>query len=147
MVDGVAWSGDIVNKGKITASGKSIGGHYRVAGIIGHSTCSLPAEARFINLGEIEFTGDAGIKNDVPGISYVGGILGESANAGVTNAEVYCTINAPKVDYLGYVIASPRSETVIAKGSFILYLPFVYFLYVKSAVPQALSQERAGDAK
>ena len=115
VVDGVAWSGDVVNKGKITASGKSIGGRYRVAGIIGYSTCSLPAEARFINLGEIEFTGDAGIKNDVPGISYVSGILGESVNVGVTNAEVYCTINAPKADYAGFVIASPRSETVIAK--------------------------------
>ena len=115
MVDGVAWSGDVVNKGKITASGKSIGGRYRVAGMIGYSTCSLPAEARFINLGDIEFTGDAGIKNDVPGISYVSGILAESVDAGVTNAEVYCNINALEADYTGFVSASPRSETIIAK--------------------------------
>ena len=116
MVDGVAWSGDVVNKGKITASGKSIGGRYRVAGMIGYSTCSLPAEARFINLGEIEFTGDAGIKNGVPGISYVGGILGESADAGVTNAESYCTITAQNVDYMGFIVGTPRSTTVVASN-------------------------------
>ena len=116
MVDGVAWSGDVVNKGKITASGKSIGGRYRVAGIIGYSTCSLPAEARFINLGEIEFTGDAGIKNGVPGISYVGGILGESVDAGVTNAESYCTITAQNVDYMGFIVGTPRSTTVVASN-------------------------------
>ena len=116
MVDGVAWSGDVVNKGKITASGKSIGGRYRVAGIIGYSTCSLPAEARFINLGEIEFTGDAGIKNDVPGIAYVSGILAESVDAGVTNAEVYCNINATTADYTGFILGSPRSTTVIASN-------------------------------
>ena len=115
-VDGVAWSGDVVNKGKITASGKSIGGKYRVAGMIGYSSCSLPAEARFINLGEIEFTGDAGIKNGVPGISYVGGILGESANAGVTNAESYCTITAQNVDYMGFIVGTPRSTTVVASN-------------------------------
>ncbi|MBQ2026853.1 MAG: hypothetical protein II214_03020, partial [Alistipes sp.] len=110
------WTGDVVNKGKITCAGKSIGGIYRVGGIIGYSTTNLPETARIINLGEIEFTGTAGIKDGKPGTAYVGGILGHSENASITNAESYCNIDAAKADYAGMITATPRSATVLANG-------------------------------
>jgi hypothetical protein len=108
------WTGDVVNKGKITCAGSSKGGIYRTGGIIGYSNTNLPETARIINLGEIEFTGTPGEKEGKPGTAYAGGILGYSENATVTNAESYCTINASKVDYLGFIIATPRSSTVVA---------------------------------
>jgi hypothetical protein len=42
--------------------------------------------------------------------------LGYSENATVTNAESYCTINALNVDYVGFIIATPRSTTVVASN-------------------------------
>ena len=87
-----------------------------MGGIIGYSTTSLPETARIINLGEIEFTGTPGIKEGKPGTAYAGGIMGHSENATVTNAESYCTINALKVDYVGFIIATPRSSTVVASN-------------------------------
>jgi hypothetical protein len=110
------WTGDVVNKGKITCAGSSKGGIISVGGIIGYSNTNLPETARIVNLGEIEFTGDAGIKNEVPGTSYVGGIMARSADATVTNAESYCHINASKANYSGLILGSVRSETVIAKN-------------------------------
>jgi hypothetical protein len=110
------WTGDIVNRGKITCAGSSKGGIYRTGGIIGYSNTNLPETARIINLGEIEFTGTPGEKDGKPGTAYAGGILGYSENATVTNAESYCNINAPKVDYVGFIIATPRSTTVIASN-------------------------------
>jgi hypothetical protein len=114
--DANVWTGDVVNKGKITCSGSSIGGIISVGGIIGFSNTSLPETARIINLGEIEFTGTPGVKNDVPGTAYVGGIMGRSTDASITNAESYCNINAAKADYAGMITASPRSATVLANG-------------------------------
>ena len=110
------WTGDIVNRGKITCAGKSIGGIYRTGGIIGYSNTSLPETARLVNLGEIEFTGTPGIKEGKPGTAYAGGIMGHSENATVTNAEAYCTITAQNVDYMGFIVGTPRSTTVVASN-------------------------------
>ena len=110
------WTGDVVNKGTITCSGASKGGKYRAAGIIGYSNESLPETARIVNLGNIVFTGTAGSKDGVAGTSYVGGIMGQSDNATVTNAESYCTISAKSADYCGFILGSARSSTVIASN-------------------------------
>ena len=105
-----------MNRGKITCAGKSIGGIYRTGGIIGYSNTSLPETGRIVNLGEIEFTGTPGVKDGKPGTAYAGGILGHSENATVTNAESYCTITAQSVDYMGFIVGSPRSTTVVASN-------------------------------
>ena len=110
------WTGDIVNRGKITCAGSSKGGIYRTGGIIGYSNTSLPETARIVNLGEIEFTGTPGIKEGKPGTAYAGGIMGHSENATVTNAESYCTITAQNVDYMGFIVGTPRSTTVVASN-------------------------------
>ena len=110
------WTGDIINRGKITCAGSSIGGIYRTGGFIGYSNTNLPETARIINLGEIEFTGTPGVKNGTPGTAYVGGIIGHSENATITNAETYCTITAQNVDYMGFIVGTPRSTTVVASN-------------------------------
>ncbi|MBQ2026524.1 MAG: hypothetical protein II214_01330, partial [Alistipes sp.] len=112
----VTWSGDIVNKGTISGTGKSIGGQYRVAGIITTIDKPLPGTAHYVNVGNIVFTGDAGIKNGKAGVATLGGIASTISNGGVENAESYCTINAPKADFIGMISGTPRSETVIAKN-------------------------------
>ena len=113
---GDVWTGDVVNKGTITCSGASKGGKYRAAGIIGYSNESLPETARIVNLGNIVFTGTAGSKDGVAGVSYVGGIMAQSENASVTNAESYCSISAKSADYYGFILGSARSSTVIASN-------------------------------
>jgi hypothetical protein len=110
------WTGDIVNRGKITCAGSSKGGIYRTGGIIGYSNTNLPETGRIVNLGEIEFTGTPGVKDGKPGTAYAGGIMGHSENASVTNAESYCTITAQNVDYMGFIVGTPRSTTVVASN-------------------------------
>ena len=109
-----SWSGDIVNKGTITGAGASGGGKCRFGGIVGLLQQPLVGTAKYINVGDIVFTGTAGIKNDVPGTAYLGGLVGQLENASVDNGEVYCSISAGESKNYGYVLGVPRTDAVKA---------------------------------
>ena len=110
----VSWTGNIVNTGTITGAGKSGGGKCRFGGIVGLCQQPLVGTAKYINTGNIVFTGTAGSKNDVAGIAYLGGIVGVFENAGVDNAEVHCSIqNGESKDY-GFITGVARSTSILA---------------------------------
>jgi hypothetical protein len=109
-----SWTGNIVNTGTITGAGKSGGGKCRFGGIVGLSQQSLVGTAKYINTGNIVFTGTAGSKNGVAGTCWIGGIVGVSENATIDNAEVHCSIqNGESKDY-GFITGVARSTTVLA---------------------------------
>ena len=110
----VSWTGNIVNTGTITGAGKSGGGLCRFGGIVGFCKQSLVGTAKYINTGNIVFTGTAGSKNGVAGTCWIGGIVGVSENATIDNAEVHCSIqNGESKDY-GFITGVARSTTVLA---------------------------------
>ena len=110
----VSWTGNIVNTGTITGAGKSGGGQCRFGGIVGLCKQSLVGTAKYINTGNIVFTGTAGSKNGVAGTGWIGGIVGVLENATIDNAEVHCSIqNGESKDY-GFITGVARSTTVLA---------------------------------
>ena len=116
------WTGNIVNKGDVIFSGKSIGGLCRAGGIFGYLNQPLSANARYINLGTIKFTGDAGQKTDdngnpVIGVGSVGGIVGVLNGVSATNCEVYCDLYTKGADNFGMVTGSERSATCVVTNS------------------------------
>ena len=111
-----SWTGDIINKGTITGAGATGGGKCRFGGIVGLCQQSLVGTAKYINVGDIVFTGTAGVKNDVPGIAYLGGLVGQLENASVDNGEVYCSISAGESKNYGFVLGVERAGAVVAKN-------------------------------
>ena len=111
------WTGNIVNTGTITLTGKSEGGKLRAGGFFGileSSEHPFHEGAKFYQLGDIVYAGDPGVKSGVPGESWVSGAVAYSV-APVSNVECYCTINAPTATYLGMIMATPRTPgSVIA---------------------------------
>ncbi len=111
------WTGNIVNTGTITLSGKSEGGKLRAGGLFGlfeYNETPFFHGAKFYQLGDIVYTGDPGVKSGVPGEGFVGGVVAYSV-APVSNVECYCTINAPTATHLGMIMATPRTPgSVIA---------------------------------
>jgi hypothetical protein len=117
-----SWTGNVVNTGNITFSGKSIGGKCRAGGIIGYSTAPLLESARYINVGSVTFSGDAGEKvdtsgNPVIGVADVGGIVATLSGTSVANSEVYCDLYTEGADNYGMVTGSARSASVTVKNS------------------------------
>ena len=110
----VSWTGDVINKGTITGAGASEGGKCRFGGIVGLCQQPLVGTAKYINVGDIVFTGTAGIKNDVPGTAYLGGLVGVLENASVDNGEVHCSISAGESKNYGFTIGVPRTDVVKA---------------------------------
>ena len=105
------WTGNIVNTGTITLSGKSEGGKLRAGGLFGlfeYNETPFFHGAKFYQLGDIVYTGDPGVKSGVPGEGFVGGVVAYSV-APVSNVECYCTINAPTATHLGMIMATPRT--------------------------------------
>ena len=109
-----SWTGDIINKGTITGAGATGGGKCRFGGIVGLCQQSLVGTAKYINVGDIVFTGTAGIKNDVPGTAYLGGLVGVLENASVDNGEIHCSIQAGESKSYGFTIGVPRTDVVKA---------------------------------
>ena len=112
-----SWTGNIVNTGTITGAGKSEGGKCRFGGIVGLCQQPLVGTAKYINVGDIVFTGTAGIKNDVPGTAYLGGLVGVLENASVDNGEVHCSLQIGESKNYGFITGSARSATVVASNS------------------------------
>ena len=105
------WTGNIVNTGTITLSGKSEGGKLRAGGLFGlfeYNETPFFHGAKFYQLGDIVYAGDPGVKNGVPGEGFVGGVVAYTV-APVSNVECYCTINAPTATHLGMIMATPRT--------------------------------------
>ena len=105
------WTGNIVNTGTITLTGKSEGGKLRAGGLFGlfeYNETPFFHGAKFYQLGDIVYTGDPGVKNGVPGEGFVGGVVAYTV-APVSNVECYCTINAPTATHLGMIMATPRT--------------------------------------
>ena len=111
------WSGNIVNKGKLSAAGKSQGGQIHVGGITGFCNQPLTNVAKYINLGDLSFTGDPGSKNGVKGTTVVGGIVGELVDTTIDNAEVHCNIHAVGAEYVGMVTGMARTDKTIVSNS------------------------------
>ena len=109
-----SWTGDVINKGTITGAGASEGGKCRFGGIVGLCQQPLVGTAKYINVGDIVFTGTAGIKNDVPGTAYLGGLVGVLENASVDNGEVHCSIQTGESKNYGFTIGVPRTDVVKA---------------------------------
>ena len=109
-----SWTGDVINKGTITGAGASGGGKCRFGGIVGLCQQPLVGTAKYINVGDIVFSGTAGIKNDVPGTAYLGGLVGQLENASVDNGEIYCSISAGESKDYGFTIGVPRTDVVMA---------------------------------
>ena len=104
------WTGNIINTGTITLTGKSEGGLLRAGGLFGIlETAENPFHegAKFYQLGDIVYAGDPGVKNGVAGESWVGGVVARCF-ASVNNVECYCTINAPTAKYFGMIMADSR---------------------------------------
>ena len=105
------WTGNIVNTGTITLTGKSEGGKLRAGGFFGlfeYNETPFFHGAKFYQLGDIVYAGDPGVKNGVPGEGFVGGVVAYTV-APVSNVECYCTINAPTATHLGMIMATPRT--------------------------------------
>ena len=109
-----SWTGNIINKGTITGAGKSGGGKCRFGGIVGLCQQSLVGTAKYINTGNIVFSGTAGSKNGVAGTGWIGGIVGVLENATIDNAEVHCSIQNGESKNYGFITGADRSTTVRA---------------------------------
>ena len=109
-----SWTGNIINKGTITGAGKSEGGKCRFGGIVGLCQQSLVGTAKYINTGNIVFSGTAGSKNGVAGTGWIGGIVGVLENATIDNAEVHCSIQYGESKDYGFITGVARSTTVLA---------------------------------
>ena len=104
------WSGNVVNKGKLTASGTSKGGRYMVGGIIANLRGDLGTSANLYNYGEIEVTGNAGA-----GAEHIGGIVGLNNGFPIHNATVECTISAIGRKSVGMIVGNERTDAIVAK--------------------------------
>ena len=110
------WTGNIVNTGTITLTGKSEGGKLRAGGLFGileSSEHPFHEGAKFYQLGDIVYAGDPGVKSGVPGESWAGGVVAYSA-APISNVECYCTISALTANHVGMIVATPREGAVVA---------------------------------
>ena len=111
------WTGDIVNRGKITLTGLSEGGSLCTGGFIGshaNANTMFHETANYYSLGDIENSGTPGVKNGVAGTKYAGGAVADSA-ASISGVECYCNIRALG-GVAGMITGSARSEAVVASN-------------------------------
>ena len=110
--DDDVWTGNIVNTGTISATGKTPNGELRVGGFVGllNASGSSPFmdSAKYYQLGDIVVTGDIGT-----GKRYAGGAVAISM-ASIDGVECYCNIQALNSQDVGFITGSARSASVVA---------------------------------
>ena len=110
------WTGNIVNRGKITLTGLSEGGFLHAGGFFGgieNTNTPFHESAKYYQLGDLEYAGTPGIKEGVAGTSRVGGVIASSL-APISNVECYCTISALTANHVGMIVGTPREGAVVA---------------------------------
>ena len=142
---GGIFSGEIINEGAISVSGKSA--NLYLGGVLGKwSTAATATNAKMANTAKINYvgttttalkvgglfgelaiaapcsslvnTGDincAGTNNSSVASLYVGGVVG-TTSVGVANAKSYCNIVVPDGSAVGAIMGSSRADNIIASN-------------------------------
>ena len=98
------------NTGNVSYSGTANKG-VRLGGIIGSSVTTSAFTVPMINSGNISYTGTCGSEF----ASHVGGCVGY-LEAGISNAQSVCSINAYTATGAGLITGVSRSETIVASN-------------------------------